>query len=103
MVIDYIDIARELISLQQHLQADLPYHINLVDAIGADENANSRILAGILSYHDAAGNYDVLKDFADHFFPNTNLGIKMFTANTTASEGYGKFITLAKTIIKTFQ
>ena len=73
MVIDYIDIARELISLQQHLQADLPYHINLVDAIGADENANSRILAGILSYHDAAGNYDVLKDFTNHFFPNTNL------------------------------
>ena len=73
MVIDYIDIARELVSLQQHLQADLPYHINLVDAIGADENANSRILAGILSYHDAAGNYDVLKDFTDYFFPNTNL------------------------------
>ena len=45
---DYIAIARELIDLQQRLQTDLPYHINLVDAIGADENANSRILAGIL-------------------------------------------------------
>ena len=44
---DYIAIARELIDLQQCLQADLPYHINLVDAIGADENANSRILAGM--------------------------------------------------------
>lgn len=70
---DYIAIARELIGLQQCLKADLPYHINLVDAIGADENANSRILAGILSYHDKAGNYDVLKVFAKHFFSDTNL------------------------------
>ena len=70
---DYIAIARELIDLQQRLQADLPYHINLVDAIGADENANSRILAGILSYHDKTGNYDVLKAFAKHFFCDANL------------------------------
>ncbi len=48
IAIDYIEIARELIGLQQSLQADLPYHINLVDAIGADENANSRIIASIL-------------------------------------------------------
>lgn len=71
--IDYITIARELIGLQQRMQADLPYHINLVDAIGADENANSRILAGILSYHNKAGKYDVLKAFAKHFFSETNL------------------------------
>ena len=70
---DYIYIARELIDLQQRLQAELPYHINLVDAIGADENANSRILAGILSYHDEFGNYLVLKDFARHFFKGTGL------------------------------
>ena len=70
---DYISIARELIDLQQRLQAELPYHINLVDAIGADENANSRILAGILSYHDEFGNYLVLKDFARHFFKGTGL------------------------------
>ena len=70
---DYISIARELIDLQQRLQADLPYHINLVDAVGADENANSRILAGILSYHDEFGNYQVLKDFARHFFRGIGL------------------------------
>lgn len=70
---DYIAIARELIDLQQRLLADLPYHINLVDAIGADENANSRILAGILSYHGKTGNYDVLKAFAKHFFCDANL------------------------------
>ena len=70
---DYISIARELIDLQQRLQAELPYHINLVDAIGADENANSRILAGILSYRDDSGNYQVLKDFANHFFRETGL------------------------------
>lgn len=70
---DYISIARELIGLQQRLQTDLPYHINLVDAIGADENANSRILASIFSYRDDSGNYQVLKDFARHFFSGTGL------------------------------
>ena len=71
--IDYISLAREIIGLQQHLQADLPYHINLVDAIGADENANSRILAGILAQHDAKGNFQMLKAFASHFFGDTRL------------------------------
>ena len=71
--IDYISLAREIIGLQQHLQADLPYHINLVDAIGVDENANSRILAGILTQHDAKGNYQMLKAFASHFFGDTQL------------------------------
>jgi len=73
MTIDYIDTARELLDLQQRQKADLPYHINIVDAIGADENANSRILAGILSYHDKAENYEMLKTFAKHFFNDTNL------------------------------
>lgn len=71
--IDYIETARELICLQQSMQADLPYHINLVDAIGADENANSRILASLLSQHDDKGNYQMLKAFAQHFFYDTNL------------------------------
>lgn len=70
---NYIEIARELISLQQSLQADLPYHINLVDAIGADENANSRILASLLTQHDNNGNYQMLKAFAKHFFCDTDL------------------------------
>lgn len=70
---DYIDFARDLISLQQTLRADMPYHINLVDAIGADENANSRILAGILSQHTKDGDYKMLKQFAGAFFGNTLL------------------------------
>lgn len=71
--IDYLDFARELIALQDRLQADMPYHINLVDAIGADENANSRILAGILSQHTQDGDYQMLKAFASRFFGNTDL------------------------------
>lgn len=71
--IGYIEIARELIGLQQSLQADLPYHINLVDAIGADENANSRIIASILSQHDGNGDYQILKAFARYFFNNSIL------------------------------
>lgn len=73
LFINYIETAHELISLQQSLLADLPYHINIVDAIGADENANSRILANLLTQHDDNGNYQLLKAFVQHFFYNTNL------------------------------
>ena len=73
MTIDYIDTARELIDLQQRLKADLPYHMNIVDAIGADENANSRILAGILAQHTAEGDYEMLSAFAKRFFGSTGM------------------------------
>lgn len=73
MTIDYIDTARELINLQKQLKADLPYHMNIVDAIGADENANSRILAGILAQHTPNGDYGMLKTFAKQFFYATGL------------------------------
>ena len=73
MTIDYIDTARELIDLQQRLKADLPYHMNIVDAIGADENANSRILAGILAQHTNDGVYGMMKAFARQFFGDTGL------------------------------
>ena len=76
LFINYIETAHELISLQQSLLADLPYHINLVDAIGADENANSRILANLLTQHDDNGNYQLLKAFVQHFFYNTNLKLR---------------------------
>jgi len=71
--IDYVDLARDVISLQQSLRTNLPYHINLVEAIGADENANSRILASILSQHTEDGEYIMLKAFVNRFFTHTNL------------------------------
>ena len=73
MKIDYINTAHELIDLQQRLKADLPYHMNIVDAIGADENANSRILAGILAQHTPNGDYGMLKAFVRQFFNTTGL------------------------------
>ena len=73
MKIDYINTAHELIDLQQRLKVDLPYHMNIVDAIGADENANSRILAGILAQHTPNGDYGMLKAFVRQFFNTTGL------------------------------
>ena len=53
--------------------------MNVVDSIGADENANSRILAAILSQHDETSNYMVLKSFVGYFFGNTCLADKIDT------------------------
>ena len=42
--LDYISLASEIIGLQQHMQADLPYHINLVDAIGAEQPTDAGLM-----------------------------------------------------------
>lgn len=41
----------------------LPYHINLLDLVKTDENANSRILAQMLKYNENGQNYRVLESF----------------------------------------
>ena len=46
-------------------KAKLPYHINLIDEIQADENAHSRILAQILRYNNN-NRYPFLESFLTH-------------------------------------
>ncbi|MDR1554163.1 MAG: PD-(D/E)XK nuclease family protein, partial [Prevotellaceae bacterium] len=47
-------------------KANLPYHINLIDELHADENAHSRILAKLLQYKSAEQKYDILDSFVEY-------------------------------------
>lgn len=51
----------------------LPYHINIIDELRADENAHSRILAKFLMHRDFTNNeYDILKNFMQYVVENCN-------------------------------
>ena len=39
----------------------LPYHVNVIDELGADENAHSRILARLLQQKTAYEKFEILK------------------------------------------
>lgn len=56
----------ELLEKIKELQSRLPYNVNLVDEIGADENAHSRILKKFLQYKEN-GEYVFLKHFMEQF------------------------------------
>jgi hypothetical protein len=44
----------------------LPYHINLIDELHADENAHSRILEKILKQTSLNGTHDLLENFVEY-------------------------------------
>ena len=44
-------------------EAKLPYHINLIDELHANENAHSRILAKLLQQKTPYGKYEILESF----------------------------------------
>lgn len=46
----------------KRLKEKLPYHINVIDELHVNENANSRILASLLQYNEN-GEYTLLKSF----------------------------------------
>ena len=57
-----------------NLKRKLPYNINVIDELHANENANSRILSRILQYNEN-GNYMLLKSFVGYFMKNSNIQI----------------------------
>jgi F0F1-type ATP synthase delta subunit len=54
--------------LELHEQADskLPYHINVIDELHADENAHSRILFKLLQYKSANSRFEILESFIEY-------------------------------------
>ena len=51
----------------------LPFHINIIDELRADENAHSRILAKFLMHKDLINNeHDILKSFIGYVVENYN-------------------------------
>ena len=47
----------------KQLKAKQPYHINVIDELHANENANSRILAKLFQFQNEAGQYEILQSF----------------------------------------
>lgn len=58
----WLEFSKELSSLRNRERQKLPYNFNLIDELHADENAHTRILLKLLSYH-AEGNYTFLCSF----------------------------------------
>lgn len=59
-----IKVAKELNELYKRKKAALPYSINVIRELHANENANSRILRGLLQYSHN-GHYPILQSFIE--------------------------------------
>lgn len=59
-----IKVAKELNELYKSKKAALPYSINVIRELHANENANSRILRGLLQYSHN-GQYPILQSFIE--------------------------------------
>ncbi len=58
----FFQLLEEFTRRYKHLKQKLPYHINVIDELHVNENANSRILASLLQYNEN-GEYTLLKSF----------------------------------------
>ena len=50
----------------------LPYHLNIIDELHINENANSRILYKLLLYKNIEGKYEILESLIDYIKRNTH-------------------------------
>ena len=56
------------------IRQKLPYHINVIDELHVNENANSRILASLLLY-EINGDYSLLKSFIEYCLRDWNINV----------------------------
>ena len=61
---DLIKLINEFNKKYSRLKQGLPYHLNVIDELHVNENANSRILASLLLYK-TNGDYPLLKSFIE--------------------------------------
>jgi len=59
------ELSNSLISIYQKEKSELPYHINIVDLLRANENAHSRIFAELLKQNNH-NKYDILESFYNY-------------------------------------
>lgn len=65
-----LKIARELYELYNSKMNELPYCMNIISELHANENANSRILRGLLQYSNNS-NYLLLQSFLSMMHPKS--------------------------------
>jgi len=71
-----ISLADEYAKLAKKIKNEYPYHVNPIEELHANENANSRILCAMLRYQ-VNGEYKILKSFVDHFLPDAGIREKI--------------------------
>jgi len=64
-------LSTSFIKLYNKLEAEQPYHINVIDLLWANENAHSRILLHLLK-QNINGKYEILESFIHVLFPKFN-------------------------------
>ena len=67
-------LADNYIKKRKEVKKKYPYHVNPIEELHANENANSRILCAMLRYQ-VDGEYKILKSFVNRFFPDFQIEI----------------------------
>lgn len=75
---NFFQFLKDFFTKYDSLAKKLPYHINVIDELHVNENANSRILAALLQYNEG-GDFTVLKSFVDFFMNDQNIEISQPT------------------------
>lgn len=70
----FFQLLEEFTGRYKHLKEKLPYHINVIDELHVNENANSRVLASLFKYKDN-GEYTLLKSFIRNRLSNWDIDV----------------------------
>ena len=86
-----IRVAKELNELYWSKKAALPYSINVISELHAGENANSRILRGLLQY-SCNGKYSILQSFIERLriIADCDIDVPIKAPELTNEEGNDK-------------
>ena len=61
-----LDIVEKINEYIARKEKDLPYNINVIDELHANENAHSRILCKLLQYKDSSNKFRILEDLIQY-------------------------------------
>lgn len=77
------DFTKSFMLKYDECKSQLPYHINVIDLLHANENAHSRILLKLLQ-QSYKGKYEILESFVNEFMKGFNHKIEkpLFSAET---------------------
>lgn len=65
-----LEILEKSIKDYDSFHYNLPYHLNIIEELHANENAHSRILARLFQYKDSNDRHVILKEFVDYLIEN---------------------------------
>lgn len=73
-IVEFFHLLEEFTGRYNNLKEKLPYHINVIDELHVNENANSRILASLLQYNEN-GEYTLLKSFIRNLLSDWDIDV----------------------------